>query len=178
MFLNIRLFWDFKVPHHRTICFLASVQYRQIQILVLLTNICLQLYILPSIQFIGSVIIIALLFSILIFGHYLPMWTTFLLSLTFVVAIIAVWFVLNMGSQPILKSSKVLKKWRLYNRECNCKWTRKFVRSCPNVVLRMGSFHTLDRSRAPSLMRFVLQRTFFLVKSTGNVCGISMSLPQ
>ncbi len=120
----------------------------------------------------------SLLDHFIIFGKYLPIWVGFLLNLTLLVSVTTVCVVLNMGSQPILKSSKVLQKWRVYNQECTCNWTRKFVRSCPNVVLHMGSFHNLDRSRAPGLMRFVLQRKFFLVKSTGNICGISMSVPE
>lgn len=158
-------------------CFSASAQYRQLQIFVVLANICFRECILPNIQFLGAVLLIAFLYSVLILGTHYRFWTIFLLSLNFLVVLTIVWTLIGMGSQPILKSSKLLKNWKFYNQNCKCRWSKRFLRSCPKVVLQMGSFHALDRSRAPSLMRFVLQRTFFLVKSTGNINGIFVSIP-
>ncbi len=157
---------------------MASVQYRQVQIFVKLTNICFSRNVLPVFQFNGALLLITFLYSTIEFGKYLPIWTTVLLGLCSLLLITLVWVVLDQGSQPVLQSSKVLKNWKRYNVSCNCRWTRKFIRSCPKVVLRMGSFHAVDQSRAPNLMRFVLQRTFFLVKSFRDLSVVTISLPS
>ncbi len=174
---NIRLVWITKGHHSPKVCLLASVRYRRIQIVVRLTNICYQTHLLPMIQFNGAVSLILLLYSILIIVKYLTIWSKILVYLTFIIGVVIICVVLHTGSQPILKSRNILHHWRIYNQTCDCRWTAKFLRSCPEVVLRMGTFHAMDRSRAPNLMRFVLQRTFFLVKSTGSIKGVSLSLP-
>lgn len=156
---------------------MMSVEYRKNQIFLRLTNICFAAYILPLVEFSGAAILVTFLYLALEFGMYLPTWSKVLLSLTFLLAAAVVLVILDMGSRPILMSVKILEKWRLLHLKCRCKWIRKFQRSCPKIGMRIGSFHALDRSRAPNLMRFVLQRTFFLVKSTGNSYAASFTFP-
>lgn len=136
------------------------------------------MFILPVVQFLGAAIMITFLYSTLTFSIYLPVWTTHLLGLNFLLARGFICFILHMGSQPILKSSKVLRHWKLYSLHCKCKWTRKFLRSCPKIVLRIGCLHKLNQCRATNLMRFVSQGTIFLVKSTGKLDTDSISLPS
>lgn len=173
------------VHHSPKICWLISIEYRfdsfrirlnKIQIFLRLTNLCFQTYILRVIQFNGATLLIAILYLKIMFRQNFH--TTFGLSLTSILLAAIILTILDMGSQPILKSSKLLENWKLCNQGCNCRWARKFLRTCPKVVLSVGSFYALDRKRAPNLMRFVLQRTFFLVKSTGDISGISMSIPK
>lgn len=158
-------------------CNLVALQYRQIQILALLANNCLETYILPDIQISGATFVISLLYASIIFEKYLPASATALIFFIFSTFFSILYIIFDMGSRPAVKSRKFLKAWRKYNRLFKSDYTRKFIQSCSEIVLKVGSFHVLDRSRAPSFMRFVLQRTFFLVKSTGDIGEVTLSLP-
>lgn len=145
--------------------YLVSIYYRQAQILMLLANTFYQAYILPLFQFCGAIILIGFLYAAIMGGKFLPPVVTLCLYILVLNMSILLWVLVDMGSQPVLKSGKLLQILK----HRNCKYTRKFLRSCPKIVFKVGSFHVMDRSRAPNLMRFVLQRTFFLVKSTGSI---------
>lgn len=145
--------------------YLASIYFRQVQILMLLANTFYQAYVLPLFQFCGAIILIGFLYAAIMGGKFLPLVVTLCLYILVLNMSIVFWVLVEMGSQPVVKSSKLLRILK----HRNCKYTRKFLRSCPKIALKVGYFYVLDRSRAPSLMRFVLQRTFFLVKSTGSI---------
>lgn len=76
---------------------------------------------------------------------------------------------LDYGSRPLLYSKTIKVNWCRKIAHCNAKG-RKAERLCANscapMWLRMGPFHQLDRSRFPALIRFCLQRTFFLIVNT------------
>lgn len=70
---------------------------------------------------------------------------------------------LDLGSKSILFTKKLAQKSKHWG---GCKWFRKFFRSCPTIAIKVGEFHVMDRNRAPSFIRFILQRTFLLVLKT------------
>lgn len=45
-------------------------------------------------------------------------------------------------------------------------WARKFLKSCPVIAISVGEFHKMDSERVPAFIRFISQRTFFLVLKT------------
>ncbi len=115
----------------------------------------------------------------MIFHNDLPkIWGFFLISFSGSAVIICC-MTLDMGSLPEVQSIKVLTKFETFSMGS---WNRKFLRSCPPICLRVGPFHKLDRQRTPSFLRFILQRTFFLVMKTKlgdhTALNISISLPN
>lgn len=70
---------------------------------------------------------------------------------------------LRMGSGTIRFSTNVLHYAKLWK---GCPWSKKFFKSCPPITIRVGEFHKMDNERAPAYVRFVLQRTLFLVVRT------------
>lgn len=103
------------------------------------------------------------LYTLLVFKENLP---------AFAIAVIAMQCIgmtgtcsqmLAMGSKSIIISRKILHQIK---RSTNCKWSRRFFKSCPEISLSVGEFHKMDRERAPAFIRFILQRTFFLVLRT------------
>ncbi len=177
LILFARFVWTAQLYCHSKIVDLVVVHYRHVQVFVLLTNLCLRAYVLPTAQFCGAVLIITLLYAELMFGKYLSTYFAFLLILILLLYIVLVWVIIDMGSRPVVYSTKLLRSWNQCRQFCKCKYTRKFLKSCPKVVLEVSSVHALDQGRAPSLMRFILQRTFVLVKFTGNIGEVTLSLP-
>ncbi len=45
-------------------------------------------------------------------------------------------------------------------------YTNKCFKSCPVIKLKVGDFHYMDRQRVPEFLRFIFQRTVFLVLQT------------
>ncbi len=147
--------------------------YHQVQVLILLSNKCFQNYIWPPINFIAGLGVIGLMYTIMISNGKIPISG---ISLMFVM-MISTGFVccltLDMGSKPMLLSQKILTKTRMFG---NCKWSRRFLRSCPKVSLRLGIFHVMDRERVPAFVRFILQRTFALVLKTKLSTGFGTTI--
>lgn len=144
--------------HHK-----IGMIYRRIQILVILSNNCFQTYIWPLIQFVGGMMLISVLYGLLVFHGRMPMIVTLCISLTIMSATFTICVILDLASRPILISGKIKQKLKSLGK---CKWSQKFFRSCPKIALRVGNFHQMDRGRGPAFIRFVLQRTFFLVIKT------------
>lgn len=138
-----------------------AVSYKQLRLLVGLCDQCFQQYSWPNIQFCGSAIIICSLFPALVFWKNLPVNLVFLLASTCILSIVFVLAVHDYGSRPLVGSQKFLftcSKW--WRRDV---WARTYFQGCQPIFFKIGHFHRVDRSRGPSLMRFCLQRTFFLV---------------
>lgn len=70
---------------------------------------------------------------------------------------------LGLGSNTIILSTKILSYTKSWN---GCPEPCKFFQSCPKISIRVGEFHKMDSERAPAFIRFILQRTFFLVFKT------------
>lgn len=140
--------------------------YRKIQIFTILANGYLQKYMMTGTEFFGSVIIISLLFSIASFRPMLGGVLLSLIVLSLLTLALFIFFLLDCASRPFLLSRNVVticeKGWR------SCSWSEKFLKSCQPIALRIGPFHMIDRERAPLMMRFCLQRTFFLTVGARN----------
>lgn len=138
----------------------ACFYFRQIQILVIVANTCFQHFLWPSVMFYGATVLIALMFPLLAYGTQLsPLFQ-----------IVFAWFWLLMGgvtcclldqcSDLVVTSKKLLKAVRRWESKS---FFRKFFRSCPPMALKVGELHIVDKGRVVAYIRFVLQRTAFLV---------------
>lgn len=154
--------------------------YRQQQIFVILSDECFQSYIWPATQFFGAVVLITVLYVLLIFERSLTLLGT-LVTVVFAISTASInCLLLGMGSKSISISGKILHRIKYWDKNEGHKWSRRFFRSCPKIAIRVGEFHKMDNGRAPAFIRFVLQRTFFLVIKTklnlGNhVSGMDIS---
>lgn len=138
----------------------ATAHYKRNQILTVLCNSCFQAYLWPVTMFCGASLIIPSLFCLLAFGKGLPMllklgFATFAVLLTILSCI-----VLNLCSEPIIISLKVL---RILTRMSSRKYDKKVFQSLMPIFLKVGEFHKMDKCRVVSYLRFILQRTVFLV---------------
>lgn len=153
----LRIWGDYyDLVSRRNIAFL----YRKMQTFAILSNGYLQQYVWTAVQFNGSALIIALLFSIINFRNILSKQLLFVIILTFVTMMIFLYFLLDCASRPFHISRKVVK--RCSGRWRKCQWSLRFFKSCQPITLKIGPFHKIDTERAPLMIRFCLQRTFFL----------------
>lgn len=141
-----------------------AVQYRKLQIFMMLSNACLQKYAWTSVQFNGSMLIIFSLFSLIRFWRVLGGYTILGLVICLLSYSAFVLFIMDYASRPFSTSKRVLATWRGQWRRYP--WSWRFFRSCQPIAFGVGSFHKIDRERAPFLMRYCLQRTFVLTKTT------------
>lgn len=143
-----------------------AMAYRQLQIIVGLCDNCFQQFSWPNIQFMGSSILISVLYSVLMFYKIFPANVLLMMVSTCTITGIFIFSIFDYGSRPYVASRKFLarctKQWRLFP------WTRAFFRSCRPIYFKIGQFHRMDRGRGPSLIRFCLQRTFFLMVQSKN----------
>ncbi|CAL8129226.1 unnamed protein product [Orchesella dallaii] len=137
-----------------------ALYFRKLQILVILSNQCFQQNVWPNIQFTGAALMICLLYSIILFGHTLNFKLVLFMVFMLCAAMVFTFLILDVGSRPIILSKKLLGKWLRWRSE---KSWGKFLRSCDPISLRVGPFHRMDRGRGPALIRFTVQRTFYLV---------------
>ncbi len=144
-------------------CKNIAMFYRRIQMFVILCNQCFQTCMWPAIQCLGAMLIISMLSVLLLFQSRIPIIAIVCISLLTVAIMLVCCIMLDLGSRPILISGKILQKTKRLN---GCKWSQKFFKSCPSIALRIGHFHKMDRARIPAFIRFILQRTFFLVLRT------------
>ncbi len=147
--------------------------YRQVQVLMILCNKSFQTYLWPSFEFYGAIGLITLMYSLIMFQRHLGNFGVVIFGM-FTVGIAAICCsVLAMGSKAILLSTKVIHNVKLRK---DCCWSRKFFLSCPTISIRVGKFHKIDSARVPAFIRFVLQRTFFLVLKTKLSLGSKFDL--
>ncbi len=139
-----------------------GIYYRQVQVLVILSNDCFQMFIWPIIQFFGASGIIAFMYSVIVFHKQIPAVATIIISLVMISTTLLCVIMLNMGSKPMLHSAQILGR----TNQNGCIVTRKIFRSCPIISLRIGMFYKMDRNRSAAFIKFILQRTFILVLQT------------
>jgi len=134
--------------------------YRQLQLLVIFINHCMQQMLWPTVQFCGAVAIIATGYAVIVFSSHMT--TSMLAGLLSINIISAVFCTckLEFGSMPRQISIKMINSWAQWG---NIKYCKKFVKSCKPLSIQVGPFHIMDRNRAPALIRFCMQRTIFLV---------------
>lgn len=142
--------------------------YRKVQVLIILCNQCFQKYIWTNFQFACSCIVISIMYCTIVFGAQLNNYLLSLMVLVMIISTIGLIAVLDYGSRPLMFSRRLLfveKKW------ITCEWTKRYLKSCPVISLKVGMFHKMDRDRGPATLRFCLQRTFFLVVQS-KICGL------
>lgn len=137
--------------------------YREIQILVALSNQCFQDYIWPVFEFLGAVGSIIFLYSLVVVQDQLPFYAIGLVFMFFVAITCICCYMMEMCSSFIQISVMVLNNAKKLKRD---KWSRVFFQSCPPIALKVASFHKIDKQRVSSWIKFILQRTFFLVLKT------------
>lgn len=145
-------------------CMIAK-SYRELQMVQILSNGYAQAYLMPTIEFHGSCMIIIFIFCLLSFWRELDALVIFGLVLVTIFTGGFQNIVFEFASRPFLCSGKTLSFCRKRYAE-NSVFLQKFFASCQPIALRMGVFHRIDRERWPSLIRFISQRTFFLLKAT------------
>lgn len=139
------------------------MSYRQIQLFAMISNQCFQTNIWPAIQFVGGMLVIAMSCGLLLFRSKMPSIGIICICSMIVAMMILCCVMLDLGSKPLLISGKVHRQALKID---GCKWSQKFFKSCPIVALKVGEFHKMDRARVVAFIRFILQRTFFLVLRT------------
>lgn len=142
----------------------AATYYRNIQILVGISNRCFETHLWTAVQFTGSTLTICLLYTVLTFNDMLPGLLQFGLVLVACMIVVVCTLIMDMASGTILHSKAI--RHTLGARHGAGKWLQRFLRSCPVIALRVGTFHKMDKERAPAFIRYILQRTVFLVLKT------------
>lgn len=156
------------VTRNPTFYHLVSLCYSQVQLFAILCNECYQMYVWPAMEFVGATGIIALLYTLLILDNVLSRVIKLVLVIDIVVICCATCIPLSVGNHALQLSKVIVIKLQRtkFVKQDNSKWIGKFIKSCAPITLKVGSFHKMDRVRTPNLMRFILQRTFFLVFKT------------
>lgn len=141
----------------------SGLSYRKIQILVILANECFKNEFWAAVQFLGAVMSIGLAYTFISYHKMFSLLIQTLIILLLCLILGTVCFILHLGSNSLLISTKITNSVKLAIPRSHAKWGRKFNKSCPVVALKIGPFHSMDRKRGPALLRFVIQRTIFLV---------------
>lgn len=149
-------------------CYDLAMCYRKVQLIANLVNNCYQVFVWPTYEIISSIGIMALLYALLIFDQYLNGLFKVVLIITIVTMACVVWVPLIIGSQCLCVSKFII--FKLQQKKNNVrgvdKWKKRFLKSSTPITLRIGPFHAMNKKRIPCLIRFILQRTFFLVLKT------------
>lgn len=140
-----------------------ALMYRRIQIFVILCDQCFQMYFWPTVCFSGALLIIGLLYTFIITQQVMPLMGAVVIFVMIVSAALLSCLMFHMGSRPMLVSRSVLRRVTYFNRY---KLSKRVLKSCPMISLKIGRFHRMDRERGPAFIRFILQRTFFFVLKT------------
>ncbi len=166
---NMKYFIKAKLSNEESgCCYKVAMCYRIVQLFATLVNRCYQMSFWPVCEFIGSGLIIAMMYAILVYGQY---WNGIfklglLISILTVGSVICVPLLIGSHCLSISKYIIVKLKRHKYNKREVDKWNSCFLKSCKPISLKIGPFHEMDRTRVPCLVRFILQRTIFLVFKT------------
>lgn len=141
--------------------------YRSLQIFNQICNDAFRNFVWAVSQFLGAAALILCQISLIVFHKTLGSWMIgFSILLLF-----AGWtytsLVFHEGSKPVRYSQRFLqvagRDW------LSSALLRRYHRSCPVISVRIGDFHKIDRKRGPDLVRFILQRTAFLVANVNEM---------
>jgi len=139
-----------------------SMSYRATQLLVNLSNKAYKQFYWPNIEFEGALLVIACFYLGIMLQLLIARIAAFTLSFLVLGFVIVA---LDIASQPLLLSRSIIHSWKRW-RGPGYRWMAKFAKSCRPIGLNVGQFHVIDRKRVPIIIRFCLQRTFFLVMQT------------
>ncbi len=160
----LKMLKSVKDSNPRQICCFLKVYYRQIQVFTILVNDCLQTYFWPVAEFYGTVISIGLAYVLIRYHTFFNIYVQGSVAAALLTTMIMLCVIFDVGSQPLPISSKIIRFSSYDLGKTNpSTYFRKIVKSYQPVVLKVGHFHNIDRKRGPSLMRYILQRTVFLL---------------
>ncbi len=142
---------------------LLESYYRKFQVFALVLNECFRTNFWPTFQIIGAMLCIGLLYTLLIYRTLITLSVKITILLLLLAALCFNCFLLDFGSKSLIISTRILRRGKAGLEHDDRKWLSKFVKSCSPIVVRVGSIHEMDRERWPCFVRFILQRTFFLV---------------
>ncbi len=142
---------------------LLETYYRRYQLFAMVINKCLQIHFLSFFQFVGAMFSIGISFTFLVYPKLLTLSAKIIMFLLLLAALGFNCFLLDFGSKSLFISERILSRGKAGLDHDNSKWLLKFVKSCSPISLRVGWIHKMNRESWPSFVRFVLQRTFFLV---------------
>lgn len=143
-------------------CLPIKTYYRQYQIFGILVNRCFEFHFWPVFQVASAITCIGILYALLTYQKVLTSSISICLLLMLLNCFLVNYFLFGTGSQSLVFSKKIICRSNVLVLD-DQKWLKKFVKSCSPICLRVGSFHKMDTERWPLFLRFVLQRTFFLV---------------
>ncbi|CAL8129229.1 unnamed protein product [Orchesella dallaii] len=141
-------------------------QYREIQILALLSNQCFQNFVWINVQYGGGALIILVFYSLIVGKDVLSFGILALMIILLITLVIFVLLVVDYASRPIAISQQFLNEW---TRTATTKWRRKCGRSLRPIALHVGPFHKLGRGQVPITIRTCVQRTFHLVAQSNAI---------
>lgn len=156
-----------------------GLRYRRLQLFAMLCNKCYQLAVWPVVEFLCSLLMIIFLYTLLVFDSFMTVHFRVAIIVVFIVDFSILCFIFDMGRRSFAVSTCILIQLRRDN--FGGKWGRMFCSSCKPIALKVGCFHAMDRERVPSILRYVSQRTIFLVLKTneGGFAGnLVVSLPS
>ncbi len=155
--------------------------YRQMQLFAMITNQCFQMQIFQVFEIMGVTASIVLSYALITFDRVIPHFAKIGMLIILCTVLVVCSFTIDAGSRSRMLSFRVLGTAKYCSRKCGThKWSQKFFKSCNPITMKIGTFHEMDRERVPSLIRFILQRTFFLVwktKEGGFINHVAMSMP-
>lgn len=140
--------------------------YRRLQIIMSLCDECFQQRVWPFLQFAGCLASICFLYTLIVFDNQLEKVFIVIVTLVLIATVSTCILILEMGSRPLKLSSGrngILIKLKGWN---NDSWFKRFLKSCQPIAIRIGPFHKMDKERSPAFIKFILQRTIFLVVQT------------
>lgn len=137
-----------------------GINYRQIQIFVLVANRCFQAHFLPLVMFCGAAALICLFYVLITHANQLHRVLAMgFLGFALLIACVTL-YLLDQFSNPVVISSNILVAAKQTR---NTAYANKFFRSCQRIAIRVGELHLMDKERVGAYIRFVLQRTSLLV---------------
>lgn len=154
----------------------TALNYRRMQVFVILFNECLQTHFWPVLEFIGSMLSICLGYAFVVYIHLFGIPMKLAVVSVLATLLVVIIFVMDVGSQSLCLSVKSIRFMNHLLKQNESKWFRKFVKSSSPVALKIGCFHKMNRNRGPRLIRFILQRTFFLVLKSKDVRSHAFTL--
>lgn len=156
--------------YYEQLCTFPAKYYSQIQVFAILINQCLQTYFWPVLEFLGAVVSIGLAYTFTRFHKLLNIYVQLSIVAALTMSMLLISVIFYVGSQPLLLSSKFLNSSDLVEEKLSQRiLLRKIVKSYSPIVLKVGHFHKIDQMRGPTLIRFILQRTVFLLLKSGDM---------
>lgn len=136
--------------------------YRQVQLLSNRYNSSFRKYYMPLLEAAVCIVSILCLYAIIEGKKYLLV-GYFFAPLVFIPVQFALAGVMESASRTLQNSRSVVVSMKKSRDKCNRKRINTFANSCNQIKIYAGGFHVIKKERYAILLRFILQRTFFVV---------------